>query len=214
MKKNQEQEIVNSLSTTLRLLNKCGANYRILGSMLVIAYSDKIFRPIADIDILLDEKSRDIFFKELKNNGFTIKKRSLFKLIWFEAEKPNHLGLTFLMIGNFSNKYFSYKVEKNIELRINNVYLTPTNYTFRGVEFIGIPLTSVVAGIKQSSFNPKRRFDREALKDEMKKDAKVYGNINVYLFGIKIPYLYETFSFVYNIYGALRAIFGFKYESW
>lgn len=214
VQENQKEEIVNSLKTITTLLKKCNANYRILGSILIVAYSNKIFRHIVDVDILLDRKSKDYLFKELENEGFEIKKRNWLNFSWFEAHKPNHLGLTFLLIGDFEKDFFRYKVSKSLELRINSDYLKPTKYSFGGANFVGIPIQSAIAGIKQSFLNPKRKLDKEILGEETKKKVRVYNNINVYFKGAKLPYLYDVFSFFHNVYGATRTKLGFKYENW
>jgi hypothetical protein len=214
MDNNQKNTVITSLRLITKLLKYCDSEYRILGSILVVAHSGKIFRRIGDVDILIDKKSQNKLFKNLTKNGYKIIRRRWLFFSWFEASKPNCIGLTFLLIGDFQKDYFTYQIMKFISLRINNNYLKSTIYQFGGINFIGIPIKSVVAGIKQSFLNPKRKYDREALGGEMQKEVKVYGNINVYFGNTKVPYLYDIFSFLYNIYGAIRTFIGYKFESW
>ena len=104
---------------------------------------------------------------------------------------------------------------KFFELRIKSEYLRPTEYLFEDAKFTGIPISSAIAGIRQSFLNPKRKLDKKILKEEMKNTkVKTYNNISVYIFGIKLLYLYDLFSFFYNIFGGIRVILGKKYEVW
>lgn len=211
----QKQQIGNSLKTIIEVFESCHANYRVLGSTLLVAYTNKIFRHINDVDVLLDINAKDCVFIKLKKNGFQLKKKTKTGFFWFEAKKDQCLGITFLLIGEFKKAYFSYRFMKFFELRILNDYLYPTEYNFAGFQFIGIPIASVIAGIKQSFLNPKRKLDKEVLRNEVRKTkTKTYNNISIHIVGIKLPYLYDLFSFLYNIYGGIRVLFGRKYEVW
>jgi hypothetical protein len=211
----EKTQLTNSLKTTVKILNECGAKYRILGSTLVAAYVNRIFRRIGDLDLLLDNKSKKCVFQKLEKEGFQFTKQRWGVLSWDEAYKKEHLGLSILLIGDFYPDYFSYRFLAFFELRITNAYLKSTKYQFSGVTFNGIPVSSVISGIKQSFLNPKRKIDNKAL-GEAKKKVKVvtHNQINIFFFGIKIPYLYDVFSFFYNIYGGIRVILGKKYEAW
>lgn len=211
----QRERISNSLKAITGIFESCNANYRILGSILLVAHTNKIFRHINDVDVLLDIKARNCVFEKLKNYGFEVERKTKAGFSWFEAKKNNHLGLTFLLIGEFSKNYFSWRFMKAFKLRIKADYLRPTRYNFENAKFIGIPISSAIAGIRQSFLNPKRKLDKEILGEEMNKTrVKTYNNISVYIFGLKLPYLYDLFSFFYNIYGGIRVMFGRKYEIW
>jgi hypothetical protein len=210
---NQRSEITNSLKVITEIFKDCSANYRVVGSVLLVAYTNKIFRRIGDIDILIDKKNKDCIFKKLEENGFTLKKRFWIFFSWIEAHKNQHLGLTFLLVGKFLENYFSWRFMKFFELRMRSDYLKPTEYFFEGSKIIGIPISSVVAGIKQSFLNPKRKLDKKVLGNK-NIESSPYNQISVYIFGMKGPFLYDVFSFIYNIYGGLRVIFGKKYEMW
>jgi len=220
MEKTQEQEvekqaITKTLELAVEIFRSCNSEYRILGSMLIAAHAGKVFRHIGDLDVLLDEKSRDCVFEKLRNEGFIIKEKRKIGFRWVEAAREEYLGFTFLLVGKFSERSFHWRFLRVCELRIKSDYLTPTQYSFGGVSFIGIPMSSVISGIRQSFLNPKRKIDKEVLREEIgKTEVKAYGNIQVYIFGIKIPFLYDTFSFFYNIYGGMRVLFGRKYEIW
>jgi hypothetical protein len=220
MEKTQEQELEKEAVTkTLRLavetFRSCNSEYRILGSTLIAAHVGRVFRHIGDLDVLLDERSRDCVFEKLRNEGFTIQEKRKTGFRWTEAVKEGHLGLTFLLVGAFAEDGFSWRFSKACELRIKSDYLTPTQYNFDNVHFIGIPMSSVLSGIHQSFLNPKRKIDKKVLEGEVSKEGvRTYGNIHIYVFGIKIPFLYDLFSFVYNMYGGIRVLFGKRYEMW
>ncbi len=211
----EKQNIINSLRLAVKIFKDCEADYRILGSVLIVAHLNRVFRHIGDLDVVLDRQHKNCVFKKLEDHGFELIKKQWGFFKWIEAEKKGHLGFSFLLIGDFKSDYFSYRFLNIFELRIKDAYLKPTPYSFGKVEFVGIPTSSVVSGIRQSFLNPKRKLDKQVLANEMKKRKKQhYGNINVYLFGIKLPFLYDAFSFLYNIYGGVRILFGRKYETW
>lgn len=211
----QKPLIINSLKLITGIFSRCKSDYRVVGSVLIVAYKNNIFRHVHDIDILLDSKTASCVYDVLKENGFTIHKKRWGCFTWHSAEKKNYLGFTFMLVGKFTDKYFSYAPFRGCELRIYNDYLNPTEYNFNNIKFIGIPVASTIAGIKQSFLNPKRSLDKQILREEIKMSKKsAYGNIVVYLGGVKIPYLYDIFSFIYNIYGGLRILAGGKYEAW
>ena len=212
---NQEQQIGKSLKAITDIFGGCNANYRVLGSTLLVAYKNRVFRHINDIDILLDIGVKDCVFEKLKNYGFELERKTKLGFSWFEAKRNDHLGLTFLLIGKFEKNYFGWHFMKIFELRIKADYLRPTEYDFENVKFIGVPISSAIAGIRQSFLNPKRKLDKKVLGEEMNKvQVKTYNNISVYIFGLKLPYLYDFFSFFYNIYGGIRVVCGRKYEIW
>ncbi len=212
----QRQQIANSLKTMTEVFESCHANYRVLGSVLLVAYTQRVFRHINDVDVLLDIKARDCVFVKLKKNGFQLERKTKTGFSWFEAKKDQCLGITFLLIGEFNKAYFSYRFLKFFELRILNDYLYPTEYDFAGSQFIGIPVSSAIAGIKQSFLNPKRKLDTQVLvgNEVRKTKVKTYNNISIHIAGLKLFYLYDLFSFLYNIYGGIRVLFGLKYEIW
>lgn len=213
--KDQIQQIGNSLKIITAIFKTCNADYRILGSILLVAHTGKIFRHINDVDILLDVRAKNCVFKELENYGFKLEKKTKMGFSWFEAKKDKYLDLTFLLVGEFSKSYFSWRFMKFFELQIRADYLRPTEYNFETVKFTGVPFSSVVVGIRQASLNPKRKLDKEILGDEaIKSKVKTLNNISVYIAGIKLPLLYDLFSFTYNIYGGIRIMFGRKYEIW
>ena len=212
---NQEKQIGKSLKVITEIFSSCNAGYRVLGSTLLVAHINKVFRHINDVDVLLDIRARDCVFEKLKNYGFELEQKTKSGFSWFEAKKNDYLGLTFLLIGEFEKNYFSWRFMKFFELRIKADYLQPTEYNFENVKFIGIRISSAIAGIRQSFLNPKRKLDKQILGQEMgKTKVKTYNNISVYIFGLKLPYLYDLFSFFYNIYGGMRVVFGRKYEIW
>ncbi len=214
--KNQKPQILRSLKLAVKIFNECKANYRIVGSMLVTSIAKRIFRRVGDLDVLLDNKSYPIVLHKLEESGYVLKKKNWGFFKWIEAEKIDCLGFTFLLVGDFTDTYFTYRMFPHVELRIRIEYLNPTNYSFEEVTFVGIPRSSVMAGIRQAFLNPKRKLDKQILLEFTKNDTsqQTYDNLQVFIFGIKIPYLYDIFSFFYNIYGGFRVMFGKKYETW
>ena len=139
MAQNEEKErLGRSLKMTIQALEECRAEYRILGSILIAAHVNRVFRRIGDLDLLLAKKDKECFFNKLEREGFYFEKKRWGFFSWIEAHKKDHLGLSVLLIGNFHPSYFSYRFLKILELRIKSEYLKPTKYQFYGVSFIGV----------------------------------------------------------------------------
>lgn len=214
----QEQLIIKGLHVLNQVFSKQSVNYRVLGSILIAALKGKPHRTIGDIDILLDASDLEKVLSGLQNNGYSIEEKKKFGFFWIEAHSPRSLGFTFLLVGDFGREYFSYKLSKNIELRISNSYLTPTEYFLFGVQFIGIPVRSIYEGLKISNLNPKRTLDRKVVKESFSSkivDGETLDkSFKVFVFGREFPHAYNIFSQLYNLYGGLRVLFGKKYEIW
>lgn len=212
------QKIKKGLSILDKVFNRDEANYRVIGSIPVAALNGKPHRTLGDIDILIDAKDFETVLSKLESEGYTIKNYSKFGFSWREIEKPDSLGFTFLLIGKFGKDYFSYPLAKNVELRIAADYLTPTKYTLFGISFTGIPARSVYEGLKISNLNPKRKLDQEVVinkfNDKIPEGISISSAFKVYLFGKEIPFAYQFFSQIYNIFGGLRVLLGRKYEVW
>ncbi len=217
MNKEHIKKIHNSLDV-LELFNKKKINYRALGSILIAALNHKPHRTIGDVDILLDKRDRIKAFKLLKNMHFTFEEKKKLGFTWIEAKRFDTLTFTFLLVGDFYRNYFSYKLTGHCELTISNSYLYPSEYVLYGRTFIGIPLESVYTGIKISNLNPKRKLDKQIieniLQDLPRQNISITDTFRVYLFRVRIPYLYPSFSYFYNLYGGLRVLLHKHYEVW
>jgi len=122
----QRKQIGNSLKAITEVFAGCNASYRVLGSVLIVAHTNKVFRRINDVDILLDARVRDCVIEKLKTNGFQLEKKTKAGISWFEAEKEQFLGLTFFLSGTFNKNYFSWRFMRFCELRIREDHLRPT----------------------------------------------------------------------------------------
>lgn len=213
-----ESPVKGGLLLLDKVFNKQKINYRVLGSLLVAALNGKPHRKLNDIDILLDVNHADKVFQTLKEEGYKIELKRKFGFAWIEAHHPQNLGFTFLLVGKFEDKYFSYKLSKSLQLRISNEYLKPTQYSLFGINFTGIPQRSIYEGLKISSLNPKRTQDKKVVERNFgafPPDGERFNKaFKIYLFGKEIPGAYAFFSQFYNLYGGLRVRFGKKYEVW
>lgn len=220
MDKEIDQNITRTklgLRTLDRVFNKGKVKYRVLGSLLVAAINGKPHRRLGDIDILVDRSDADKVMNGLKNEGYELIKKHKIIISWWEAQRLDSLGFTFLLAGTFTEDYFSYHLN-NIEVRINNAYLAPTNYSLFGTSFTGIPLRSIYEGLKISNLNPKRAMDKKVLTDKyadkIPAGKTLEESFGVYLGKSELPYAYTAFSHIYNLYGGLRVVLGKKYEIW
>lgn len=213
---------MNKISDSLKILdevfNKNKINYRIIGSVLIAALNSKPHRTIEDIDIITDKFGSEKAIEILKKYGYKVNKRKKLGLAWIELIHPKLLGYTFLMVGKFDKDYFSLKLFLFLELRILKDYIRPTKYSLFDTNFTGIPLRSIYEGLKISNLNPKRMLDKKILlsftKNVMPEGMTLNKAFEILFFGIKIPYLYSIFSYIYNFYGAIRVALGKKYEIW
>ncbi len=198
-----KQQLLNSLSSLVSVLKGCRATYRIVGSANSVAYTQKVFRRIDDIDVVLDIRDKECVFKNLTNRGFKVIKKKLGIFYWYETVKKDHLKITFFLIGEFSKDYFLYKYGL-FRLYIQSEYIRPVQYSLNGIEFTGVPIASVVDGIKQTSFNPKRTIDKHILAVEMEVFNKQMKNkLHIRLGKIKLPLFYRFFSYLCNVYGGI-----------
>ncbi|MBI4009153.1 hypothetical protein HY357_02885 [Candidatus Roizmanbacteria bacterium] len=198
-----KRELLNSLKAITEILQSCQAKYRILGSVNAVAYTKRVFRRIEDIDVVLDLKDKECVFNGLKNRGFQVIKKKLGIFYWYESEKKDHLKITFFLIGEFTKDHFLYKYGL-FRLFIQSDYIKPVQYNLNGIEFTGVPIASVVDGIRQTSFNPKRTIDRDILAKEMELfNKKMKNKLYIRLGGIKLPLFYRFFSYLCNVYGGI-----------
>jgi len=211
----QKSQLYKSLKIFTNILKSCGSEYRVIGSSLLAVYFKNYFRKIHDIDILIDSISYENVLKGLQKNGFILNKYSWCGFSWMEATKKNYIPIEFFLVGEFRNGYFKYRATNFLELKIENDYIKPVIYKFQKIKLIGVSLSTCLAGIRESSFNPKRILDEKLLLNELKnKKINRYNNICIYFFGIKIPYLYDFLCFLHNAYGGIRVIMGRNWESW
>jgi len=210
--------VTNGLKALDVIFNKQLINYRVIGSILVASLNGKPHRILGDIDVILDEVDYKKVKLGLNNNGYALTRKQKYGFSWLEANHPNSLGFTFLLVGKFLDNYFTYKLSKNIELKISAEYLRPTKYSLLGISFTGIPSHSIYEGLKISSLNPKRSQDREIVINSLgvnfPRRATLDKSFKIYFRGLELPYTYTIFSQLYNIYGGIRVILGKKYEIW
>jgi len=205
----EKQKITNSLNVAIEVLNECNAEYRIHGSALIVASTRNIHRRIADIDILADAKSKSCIVDKLCKRGFLVKSKTFRKVsITQKAEKDNHLPLD-ILFGDFTKHYFRRRVLKIGELRFGSDYMKATNYSFNGVNFIGLPLASLIADIMLTSFKRARDLDKKVLNiDTVDFKAstliETYGVGEAYIAGIRIPHLVYLMLFARNTYARIR----------
>ena len=205
----EKQKITNSLNVAIEVLNECNAEYRIHGSALIVASTRNIHRRIADIDILADAKSKSCIVDKLCKRGFLVKSKPFRKVsITQKAEKDNHVPLD-ILFGDFTKHYFRRRVLKIGELRFGSDYMKATNYSFNGVNFIGLPLASLIADIMLTSFKRARDLDKKVLNiDTVDFKAstliETYGVGEAYIAGIRIPHLVNLILFARNTYARIR----------
>jgi len=217
MRLNQQKEIENSLDI-LEEFRIQGINHRVLGSLLIAAMNHKPHRKIGDVDVLLDHEDKEKAFQILEAHDFTFENRGAFGFHWIEASKPEHLTFSFLLIGTFHEKYFTYKISKHTELTISTEYIQAHPHKLYGREFVGIPPKSVYEGIRVSNLNPKRKGDKILLESlfslDKLKGLSISQAFRVYMYKIRIPFMYPFFSYISNIYGGFRVIRGKQYYAW
>jgi hypothetical protein len=212
------QILAESLSVLDDVLNASDVNYRIIGSLLIAALNGKPHRTIGDIDVVLDVASLDKVVAQLKERGFVLEHNRAWGFEWIELNHKHLIGFTFLLVGEFRDSYFSCDLKNHLRLHVSNAYLRPTEYTLCGTTFIGIPVPSIVEGLLISHLNPKRTLDRKVIKrifgEQIPRGDSIDRSFTVYLFGVRLPYVYSFFSRIYNVFGGLRVLLGKKYEVW
>lgn len=210
-----------ALKKALIVLDKVFNNnfpYRVIGSTVIAAINKKPHRTINDIDIVIDKNNFDKVLELIKKEGYIIEQRHILGLKFTEAKDSQRVGFTFLLVGNFTDKYFSCNIYPQVELRVSNDYIIPTTYNLYGINITGIPLNSIRESLKISNLNPKRTLDKQILQkaigSKQLQGESLGQAFKVFIFGIEIPHLYTIFSYLYNLYGGLRVLLGKKYEVW
>ena len=89
--RNSKRQICNSLKIITEIFGSCNADYRILGSVLLVAHTNRVFRRINNVDILLDIKAKECVFEKLKSYGFQFEKKAKAGFSWVEAKRINIL---------------------------------------------------------------------------------------------------------------------------
>lgn len=209
----EREKVADSLKMAINILDQCQANYRIAGSVLLAAWANRIYRKIADIDIIIDEEFLERVLHLLKEERFQITIKSLLEWQVIRATKDGYLPLDFSLIGRPQKDYYSRMFLKVFELRVPMELIKPIQYNFGKLHFTGTPLSFVIEGMKRTRFKPKRKKDFQVI-DRVAKESEKDSTekIGIYLFGVKIPFLFELYELLYDLVGGLKVFFGKRYE--
>ncbi len=201
-----------TLKELVAVAKKCRADYRVVGSVLIVAFLKAKHRRIKDIDVFIDKTRLDCLVEELKKKGYQAQEgRKFNKLYVLSFTKPNRLPINFALLGEFKQDYCEQDVGWGFNVRINNEFIKPINYKVGATKFIGMPISSQYFTMKNSVFKPGRKEDFKALSGKIKDEA-VNNPIKIYYKNCYLPGMYKLYSKYKDISGKMRHLLGFNYE--
>lgn len=209
---NGRRKLVRSLKIATQILSQCKANYRITGSVLLSACINKVYRKISDIDVFIDDLSLERVVQKFQKKGFQVITKSLLDWQIIHIIKRGYVPLEFKP-GKFEKDYYRQGFWKSLECRVPTESVIPIQYNFDGIQFIGVPISFVIEGMKRTYFKPGRGKDLRIINKVIKgRKRNLTEKVDFYFSGIKIPFLFELYLFFYNLIGGLRVMFGKEYK--
>ncbi len=210
----------NTVLTTLRkvihILETEHIDYRLIGSIIAASINGKLHRNLGDIDLIIDEKKKEILFNELKKIGyFPVGGMYEFARKYMALETLRHKS--YLEVGYFHGywqKDGSILIGKGlIKVSIDPQAVASNHYYLDGIKFIGINPKAAATRIQASRANPKRKVELQFFKN---KGFVPFPDtfVHIYILGIRCDWIYHLFSTLQNIIGFIRIKFGLSFDPW
>lgn len=210
-----DKQVEKTLRAVTEVLESNGVEYRFMGSILPTALKVEPYRKINDLDLLIDRLKLDQVIREFRNLGFTPKNKNSLRvseqLGLFVFTHPKLLETGFFAIDfGVKNPVFE---SGSFKFVIKNEAIKKTQYTFKGINFWGIPASIAYLLASYSESNPKRE-----------KEFRIYKKNNVkpfvgrpyetYFLGIKVNWLIDFLNYALVLLGKLRIRLGKTYDPW
>lgn len=217
--KEEKEKLEKTIKLLVRIFADLKIEYRVFGSAIPTVILGRPQRKLGDIDLMLDLKGKDRFFKSLKEEHYQLEERKFrflgVEMIWAEALTENLFDLT-IFLGNFDEEdNFIIKISKNFKVVCHAQTIKPTIYSFAESKFIGIPAVTGYYGALASQGNPKRKYDLAVFKlKKIERPPKGYSPIDFYFKEIKLPFVYPFSCFLQDVLGRISIILGGKYDFW
>lgn len=210
-------KVDKTLRILVDILESNKIKYRFLGSVLVAAINGKLHRNLGDLDLIIDEKDKDIFSDQLKKIGFVPADGIMYdfarKYLFLETLKQKELLEVGYFYGNWKKDGSMVFGNKNINVSIDNNVLHSDKYLLLGVHFFGISKRAVATRVFASRHNPKRKNELSIIKEnhiEPSPDNFIHVNI----FGINFDWIYHFIQITQNIVGFARIKMGLSFDPW
>jgi hypothetical protein len=205
--------IEKTLREVLSVFEECSTQYRVLGSMLVVAYTGKVHRPIGDIDVFTEKSKLNCLLVAFEKRGFRIKvNKELGVNAVVSIFREDSLKINLAVLGEFTPEGFVQPVAFT-KTTYSNSFVEATSYVLGETEFIGIPLEVQYYTMRKSKDKPGRALDFAVLEHAVPHE---FRNINYpakfELFGVPIPGAFSFFSTFKNFWGSVRLLVGKSYE--
>lgn len=167
----------------IKVLDKKKLRYLVMGSLICAATKRNFYRYVDDVDLICNLKNKSQITKLFEEIGYKAKfEKPKWRLGFYwlglrhKKDKRKHIAVIF---GNF-NKSGGWRLalNKGLSLYLPASAVKTTNYSLRGVNFIGFPRESAYIALSTMPLlydAPKRKLDFEILKDRI--DKKIVNKI-------------------------------------
>ncbi len=208
--------VLATLKQLLNILKSGGVKYRILGSVVMASMNRKLHRKLGDFDLIIDAGKKEYMSAELKKIGY-VPSGGLFKFFRKYFNLDQYESDSLLGVGYF---YGQWQPDGSMVVGGKNFYITidphplkETNYSFYGLNFVGIPERAIATGVMASSGNPKRAKEVLFLKEH---NIQPFPNnyIHIHLFGLRSDWLYSLIKNSLNLIGFIRVRLGLAFDPW
>jgi hypothetical protein len=182
----------------------------------IAAINERLHRSLGDLDLIIDSDKKDILYAALKELGYK-RAGGMFDfarkyLSLEQLERTEFLGVGYFY-GTWKDDGAFMMGNRKLSLIVDPYALKETKYTFCGVNFLGIPESSIATGIYESRTNPKRKQELLILK-EKKIEPLTNRYIHVSVFGVSADWIYHFSMTFLNIIGMTRVRLGLPFDPW
>ncbi len=151
--------------------------------------------------MIIEKKDLEGVLEDLKRKGYSTEKRKAWGYSWCVAKKKERVEIEFLFSGKFTKEGFIMPTTPPFSVKISSLYLGPVRYSFKGINFVGTTLEFSLLSAKLSN-DPKRKEEKVLFQKEISRlQYKKKSPFALQIFNITIPFLYETFSLLYESLG-------------
>lgn len=210
-------KVENTLKVLLKVLESEKIKYRFLGSVLVAAINGKLHRNLGDLDLIIDEKDKDVLFDNLKRHGYVPVDEFIYnfarKYLFLETMRHKDLLEIGYFYGRWRDDGSMVFGKKNINVSVEGKALTVTQYSFAGIKFIGIPKQAHATRVFATKENPKRKEEMSILRKNSI-DTFPDNYIHVKIFCLNFDWIYHFVQAIQNIVGIKRVKMGLSFDPW
>lgn len=209
------EQVEKTLKAVIKIFKKHNIEYRFMGSVLPTALNGKLYRQVNDFDLLADKSKLNIILEEFKKLGFIRKSKNNLRISeqlgLYVFTHPELLEVGFFIV-DFGQEETIF-ISGPLRFIIKKEAAEKTNYTFKGINFWGIPPSVAYLLSSYSKKNPKRKEEFQIYKRNNIKPflGRPY---DTYFMGLRINWLIDFLNFALVVLGKSRVFLGKTYDPW